>query len=91
MGFLPIFLALTLFLMLWSIVVSQFLIAEKKKIAAMSDDLGIAGDLSQVDQQLKSLNSYELRALKAKMFRYNRLISSFPYKIVAGLIGSKKF
>ena len=91
MGFLPIFLALGLFLMLWAIVVSQFLAIEKRKIQAMTGDLSLASTLAAVDARLNEEGAQELRSLRARMLRYNKLINSYPYKIVAGIIGSKKF
>ena len=77
--------------MLWAIVVSQFLAVEKKKIQAMTGDLSLASTLAAVDAQLNEEGARELRSLRARMLRYNKLISSYPYKIVAGLIGSRKF
>jgi hypothetical protein len=91
MGFLPIFLALSLFLMLWGMVVNQFLRSEKKKIVASTSEFGLSGSLELVEQKLASENSKELRSLRAQMFRYNKLISSFPYRIVATLMRLRKF
>ncbi|MEQ8532788.1 MAG: hypothetical protein RIF36_20340 [Imperialibacter sp.] len=91
MGFLPIFLTLSLFLMLWGMVVSQFLRSEKKKILTSISEFGLSGSLEVVDQKLTSEDSKELRSLRAQMFRYNKLISSFPYRIVAMLMKLRKF
>ncbi len=91
MGFLPIFLALSLFLMLWGIVVSQFLIGEKKKIQILTSDMEIDPSLDSVESVISKQSSEELRKLRAMMFRYNKLISSFPYKLIAGLIKARSF
>ena len=91
MGFLPIFLALSLFIMLWGIVVSQFLLAERRKILALAAEMGISETLAATEAKIMEKDSTDFRGLKAKMLRYNKLISSYPYKIVAGLMHSKKF
>lgn len=88
MGFVPIFLALALFIMLWGIVVGQFIRSERRKITTASAELGIPIVL---DQLMQGEGSEAVLSVRAKMIRYNRLISSFPYKIIASLMNAKGF
>jgi len=91
MGFLPIFLALSLFLLLWAIVVGTFIGSEKKKILLLAMEMGVEPSLTAVDAALGVTAAQEKWSLRAKMIRYNRLINSFPYKIVASFAKARTF